>query len=94
MRAFNTAQISVFLNAFGEELTLTSTVSFLAIFEQSTYGIETDAGVIQAQEEYFTAPTGSADYTDTFTRNGQLQEIYNIEDDLSGLSNYYYRNHE
>lgn len=94
MRAFTKNQVNVFLNAFGDELKLTSGSTFLVIFEQETIGIETFAGYVETHENYFTTNTGSADYTDTFMWRGSLQEIYNITDDLSGVSNYYFRSHE
>ncbi|MBK5013994.1 hypothetical protein [Pantoea sp. S62] len=94
MRAFNNSQLNVFLNAFGESMTLTSGQKLTVIFEQETVGIDTDSGIVETQEHYFTTATGKANYTDTFTYRGVLQEIYNIVDDLSGLSNYYFRDHE
>lgn len=94
MRAFNNSQLNVFLNSFGESLVLTSGEVLTVIFEQETVGIDTDSGIVETQENYFTTTTGKANYTDTFTYRGVLQEIYNIVDDLSGLSNYYFRDHE
>ncbi|WNK56725.1 hypothetical protein RM151_11515 [Pantoea agglomerans] len=94
MRAFNNSQLNVFLNTFGEPLTLNSGQILTVIFEQDTVGIETEGGIVETQECYFSASTGSADYTDTFIYKNKLQEIYNIVDDLSGISNYYYRDHE
>lgn len=93
MRAFIDKQIDVFLNAFGEKLTLTSGKSLLAIFEQETIAIETEAGFVETQERYFTTKSGNADYTDTFMYRNKPQEIYNITDDLSGMSNFYFRDH-
>lgn len=94
MRAFTKLQVSVFLNTFGEDLLLTSGKSIVVIFEESTIAIETEAGYVETSENYFTTYTGSASYTDTFTWKGKQQEIYNITDDLSGVSNYYFRSHE
>jgi len=94
MRAFSNSQLNVFLNSFGEPVTLTSGEVLTVIFEQETIGIETNNGIVETQENYFTTATGSADYSDTFIYRNTLQEIYNIVDDLSGMSNYYFRNHE
>lgn len=94
MRAFNNSQLNVFLNTFGEPLTLTSGEVLTVIFEQETVGIETESGIVETQEHYFSTATGSANYSDTFMYRGVLQTIYNIVDDLSGMSNYYYRDHE
>lgn len=94
MRSFANSQVNVFLNAFGEELTLTSGSTFLAIFEQETIGIETEAGIVETSEHYFTTKSGNASYSDTFQYKNQLQEIYNIVDDLSGMSSYYFREPE
>lgn len=94
MRAFNNSQLNVFLNSFGESLTLTSGEVLTVIFEQETVGIETESGIVETQEHYFSTATGSANYSDTFMYRGVLQTIYNIVDDLSGMSNYYYRDHE
>ncbi len=94
MRAFNNSQLNVFLNSFGESLVLTSGEVLTVIFEQETVGIETESGIVETQEHYFTTTTGSANYNDTFMYRGELQTIYNIVDDLSGISNYYYRDHE
>jgi len=91
MRSFTNSQVSVFLNAFGENLTLTSGSTIQVIFEQETIGIETEAGVVETSENYFTTYTGKASYTDTFIWKNKVQEIYNIIDDLSGMSNYYFR---
>ncbi|WHU86711.1 hypothetical protein [Pantoea agglomerans] len=94
MRSFDQFQVNVFLNAFGEPMTLTSGQKLTVIFEQETVGVDTDSGIVETQEHYFTTATGKADYSDTFIYRNTLQEIYNIVDDLSGMSNYYFRNHE
>ncbi|MGC1010311.1 hypothetical protein [Pantoea agglomerans] len=94
MREFNNSQLNAFLDSFGESLVLTSGEVLTVIFEQETVGIETESGIVETQEHYFTTATGSANYSDTFMYRGVLQTIYNIVDDLSGMSNYYYRDHE
>ncbi|MCH9404932.1 hypothetical protein WKH46_04775 [Pantoea agglomerans] len=94
MREFNNTQLNAFLDSFGESLVLTSGEVLTVIFEQETVGIETESGIVETQEHYFTTATGSANYSDTFMYRGVLQTIYNIVDDLSGMSNYYYRDHE
>ncbi|MHA3671013.1 hypothetical protein ACX1IQ_21100 [Yersinia enterocolitica] len=86
MRAFNSSQKDALLNAFGEELVLSSGVTIVALFEQETVHFEDMLTV----ENYFTCKVEDISNTDTFTRNKKLYQVLKIIDDLSGLVDVHY----
>lgn len=98
MRAFNTNQIDVFLNAFGETVQTISGTTFQAILEMVPVSISTGTGgFIEAYETYCTAK--KEEVTDitigtVLVINGINNTIYNIVDDLSGVVDIYYRTEE
>lgn len=88
MRAFINSQKNQFLDAFGENLVIfqngvASTVT--AIFERDEIFFEDTNTVVS----YFTSYSGLIQYS-TFTLKGTEYVVNRIEDDLSGISNYYY----
>ncbi|MGK2677463.1 hypothetical protein ACSJM2_14205 [Serratia marcescens] len=91
MRAFNSKQSEALLNAFGEPLELNG-VSFKAILEVRQITIEDSDGVSIEYENYFTAKKNPVLQVGTLIEiNNATQIIYNLDDDLSGVVNYYYR---
>lgn len=91
MRAFNSKQSEALLNAFGEPLELNG-VSFKAILEVRQITIEDSDGVSIEYEYYFTAKMNPVLQVGTLIEiNNATQIIYNLDDDLSGVVNYYYR---
>lgn len=91
MRTFTAKQVSVLINTFGEPLELTSGSQITVLFESQPIAIETDQGFVQTQETYLTTKQGLVTYNDTFMYKSKLQEVYNIEDDLSGIINVFFR---
>lgn len=88
MRAFINTQKNQFLDAFGENLVIcqngvASTVT--AIFERDEIFFEDTNTVVS----YFTSYSGLIQYS-TFTLKGTECVVNRIEDDLSGISNYFY----
>lgn len=88
MRAFINSQKNQFLDAFGENLVIfqngvASTVT--AIFERDEIFFEDTNTVVS----YFTSYSGLNQYS-TFTLKGTEYVVNRIEDDLSGISNYFY----
>ncbi|WP_126502257.1 hypothetical protein [Serratia marcescens] len=91
MRAFNSKQTEALLNAFGEPLEING-VSFKAILEVRQITIEDSDGVSIEYEYYFTAKKNPVLQVGTLIEiNNATQIIYNLDDDLSGVVNYYYR---
>lgn len=105
MRAFNLKQQELFLNAFGQNIIqISDGATFRAIVECRPIVIEGSEGLIESSELYFTTKAISTiqlgarvaldinnttndftpDITNTYT-------IYNIENDFSGMINYYFR---
>ena len=105
MRAFNSNQQDQFLNAFGQNIIqISNGAAFKAIVECRPIVIEGSEGLIESSELYVTTKAISTiqlgdevaldinnttndftpDITNTYT-------IYNIENDLSGMINYYFR---
>lgn len=91
MRTFTAKQVSVLIDTFGEPLVLTSGSQITVLFESQPIAIETDQGIVQTQETYLTTKKDLVTYDDTFMFKSKLQEVYNIEDDLSGIINVYFR---
>ncbi|EPE5132636.1 hypothetical protein ACSJEN_002790 [Yersinia enterocolitica] len=86
MRAFNIQQQETLLNAFGEDLVLSSGVTIVALFEQEIVHFEDMLTV----ENYFTCKVSDISNTDTFTRNNKLYQVLKIIDNLSGLVDVHY----
>lgn len=105
MRAFNTNQQDQFLNAFGQNIIqISNGAAFKAIVECRPIVIEGSDGLIESSELYFTTKVISTiqlgdkvsldinDTTSNFTPDEtNTYTIYNIENDLSGMINYYFR---
>lgn len=91
MRTFTAKQVSVLIETFGEPLDLTRGSQITVLFESQPIAIETESGIVQTQETYLTTKKGLVDYEDNFIFKGKLQEVYNIEDDFSGIINVYFR---
>lgn len=91
MRTFNSNDMDVLLNSFGEPLVLNNGSVITAIFEATEIAIQTTEGLVQTTENYFTCRRDQITYDDSFVLNNVQYEIYNIIDDLSGICNVYYR---
>ncbi|MCT8171734.1 hypothetical protein ACRAOD_17400 [Raoultella ornithinolytica] len=91
MRTFDNSQLNVLIDTFGEPLVLTDGSQLTVIFESITVAIDTAEGFVETQETYLTTKKGLMDYSSTFTYQGKLQVVYNIVDDLSGITNVYFR---
>ncbi len=91
MRTFNSTDMDVLLNSFGEPLVLNNGSTITAMFEQLEVDIATTEGLIKTTENYFTCRRDQITYDDFFVLNNVQYEIYNIIDDLSGICNVYYR---
>ena len=98
MRAFNTKQCDNFLNAFGQEITNTTTGAiFTGIVENAPYYIEGSENTIAGYEYYFSTSRDNkcsiGDVIQVVISSSESTKfvIYNIEDDLSGMVNHYFR---
>lgn len=91
MRTFNSTDMDVLLNSFGEPLVLNNGTTITVIFEANEIAIQTTEGLVQTTENYFTCRRDQITYDDSFVLNNVQYEIYNIIDDLSGICNVYYR---
>jgi len=88
MRAFQSTQCDVFLNAFGENLVIVQdgkSLTIKAIFEQDEIFFEDT----QSTMAYFSAKSGIKLHS-SFKIDNEEYSVNRIEDDLSGISNYYY----
>ncbi|EPB3479042.1 hypothetical protein ACRFZU_000514 [Escherichia coli] len=88
MRAFSKTQAKTLLNAFGEKLTIVQNgveTEYTVIFEHSEFFFE-DTQIV---ETYFTSYEGIP-LDSTFKIKGIEYQVNRIEDDLSGISDYYY----
>ncbi|WPO93728.1 hypothetical protein SFA32_12185 [Buttiauxella sp. HR94] len=88
MRAFQSTQCDVFLNAFGENLVIVQdgkSLTIKAIFEQDEIFFEDT----QSTMSYFSAKSGIKLHS-SFKIDNEEYSVNRIEDDLSGISNYYY----
>lgn len=103
MRAFTNSQSDIFLNAFGQNIILNG-AGFRGIVESRPIVIEGSEGLIESNELYFTARVqenivlGSQvslelndPYAEVIPNDLNTYTIYNIESDLSGMINYYFR---
>lgn len=90
-RAFDNSQRNALLNAFGESIDI-SGVQYTVILEEQQIVLEDSDGVATDYRHYFTGNTAWAFAVGTqFNLNNITYIIYSIEDDLSGIKNYYYR---
>ncbi|EIT6979600.1 hypothetical protein ACSTWI_000803 [Escherichia coli] len=97
MRAFSNAHLDAFLNAFGQLIQTSTGSTFTGIVEVLPVSIEAAGGFIESVETFVTMK--KADMVSTGITIGTVliidgvnQTIYNIEDDLSGMVNCYFRN--
>ena len=96
MRAFLNGQTDTFLNAFGELIHTSTGSTFTGIVEVLPVSIDAGGSIIESVETYVTMRKA-----DLITANISIgtvliiesieQTIYNIEDDLSGMVNCYFR---
>jgi len=89
MRAFfSNSQSESLINAFGENLVIVQdgkSLTIKAIFEQDEIFFEDTQTTIA----YFSAKSGIKLYS-TFKIDNEEYSVNRIDDDLSGISNYYY----
>ncbi|EMN5860199.1 hypothetical protein RJ495_005094 [Pluralibacter gergoviae] len=96
MRAFNTSQIEVFLNAFGETIQTSTGANIRVILEEVPVTISSGSGgFIEGTETYCSARKSDIDGiidigTELVIKNINYT-VYNIVDDLSGVVDIYYR---
>ena len=96
MRAFKRTHCDVFLNAFGEVIQTSTGSTFTGIVEVLPVSIEAAGGFIESTETYVTMKkedlaTAGVVIGTVLLINGVNQTVYNIEDDLSGMVNCYFR---
>lgn len=104
MRAFINSQKNQFLDAFGQKIILQNGADFRGIVESRPIVIEGSEGLIEDSELYFTASPrtdiaiGSIVHLelndaemDVIPSPLNTYTVYNIESDLSGMVNYYFR---
>ncbi|ELK0617476.1 TPA: hypothetical protein OR077_004508 [Escherichia coli] len=96
MRAFSNGQQDTFLNAFGQLIQTSTGSTFTGIVEVLPVSIEAAGGFIESTETYVTMRKDDLVNTDidigtVLIIDGVNQTIYNIEDDLSGMVNCYFR---
>ncbi|HFK6417223.1 TPA: hypothetical protein ACGY7D_002462 [Enterobacter cloacae] len=96
MRAFSNANQDAFLNAFGQLIQTSTGSTFTGMVEVLPVSIEAAGGFIESVETFVTmkktdmVSTG-IDIGTVLIIEGENQLIYNIEDDLSGMVNCYFR---
>jgi len=96
MRAFSNGHKDAFLNAFGQLIQTSTGSTFKGILEVLPVSIESGGGFIESTETYVTMRKDDLKAANVvigtvLILNGVSQTIYNIEDDLSGMVNCYYR---
>lgn len=96
MRAFSNGQQDTFLNAFGQLIQTSTGSTFTGIVEVLPVSIEAAGGFIESTETYVTMRRDDLVNADiaigtVLIIDGVNQTIYNIEDDLSGMVNCYFR---
>ncbi|WP_370553602.1 hypothetical protein [Edwardsiella tarda] len=84
--AFDKSQIECLINRFGTDIRI-NTQTVRVIFEQDIVFFDENT---QTTVQYFTAKSGVAQVGSTFFY-GDTYRITRIEDDLSGISNFYYK---
>ncbi|MCE3114619.1 hypothetical protein LXD80_02230 [Enterobacter sp. ASE] len=89
MRAFfSNSQLEYLLNAFGEKLVIVQdgvSITITVIFEQDELFFDDS----QSARTYFSAKSGIK-LNSTFTIDNAEYIVNRIDDDTSGISNYYY----
>ncbi|CSE45136.1 TPA: hypothetical protein ACHUSU_003069 [Shigella sonnei] len=96
MRVFKDTQCDAFLNAFGQSIQTCTGSTFTGIVEVLPVSIEAAGGFIESVETYLTIRkddliTANVAIGTVLIIDGVNQTIYNIEDDLSGMVNCYFR---
>ena len=96
MRAFTNANQDAFLNAFGQLIQTSTGSTFTGIVEVLPVSIEAAGGFIESVETFVTMKkddlsTANIAIGTVLIIGGVNQTIYNIEDDLSGMVNCYFR---
>lgn len=96
MRAFSNANQDAFLNAFGESIETSTGSTFTGIVEVLPVSIESGGGFIESTETYVTMrkedlKAANVVIGTVLIIEGENQTIYNIEDDLSGMVNCFFR---
>ena len=97
MRAFSNAHLDAFLNAFGQLIQTSTGSTFTGIVEVLPVSIEAAGGFIESVETFVTMKkadmvSNGITIGTVLIIDGVNQTIYNIEDDLSGMVNCYFRN--
>ncbi|HDR2864691.1 TPA: hypothetical protein QCK11_004722 [Enterobacter asburiae] len=96
MRAFNDSQQDSFINAFGDNIQTSNGTSFKAILEVVPFSLGAGGVVIESTETYATT-TKSLAIKNAVSVNSELLidgvtvVVYNIQDDMSGMVDIYYR---
>lgn len=97
MRAFKNTQCDVFLNAFGQSIQTSTGGTFTGIVEVLPVSLDTGSGgFIESTETYVSMKeddlaTAKIELDTILIINGKSFVVYNIEDDMSGMVNVYYR---
>lgn len=96
MRAFTNANQDAFLNAFGQLIQTSTGSTFTGIVEVLPVSIEAAGGFIESVETFVSTKkenltTSNIKIGTVLIIDGLSQTIYNIEDDLSGIVNCYFR---
>ncbi|MHA1054677.1 hypothetical protein [Enterobacter mori] len=96
MRAFSNGQIDAFLNAFGQSIQTSTGSTFTGIVEVLPVSIEAAGGFIESVETFVSMrksdlSTANVTIGTVLIIDGVNQTIKNIEDDLSGMVNCYFR---
>lgn len=96
MRAFTNANQDAFLNAFGQSIQTSTGSTFTGIVEVLPVSIESAGGFIESVETYVSMKksdlsTANVTIGTVLIIDGVNQTINNIEDDLSGMVNCYFR---
>ncbi len=90
-RAFSKSQCNALLNSFGEPLEINGQ-EFTVIFEEVQIFVEETDGVVLDYKYYFSTISDPViSIGSLFVLKGITQIIYSMEDDLSGITNYFYR---
>ncbi|WP_370557719.1 hypothetical protein [Edwardsiella tarda] len=88
MAFFDESQIECLINSFGTDIRINNK-TVRVIFEQDIIFFDENT---QTTVQYFTAAKeGVAQVGSTFFYGGDTYRVTRIEDDLSGIANYYYK---
>ena len=96
MRAFNESQCDAFLDAFGQIITTSTGSTFTGIVEVLPVSIDTGGGYVEGTEKYVSVKktTSILEIGTVIIIDSVNYVIYDIQDDLSGMSNAYFRTQE